>query len=60
MNDVRVAIKPIDIIMREEIPAEINENKIKSVKKTRKPFCKKKKLLYTYIFYILYTFKSDI
>jgi len=27
MNDVRVAIKPIDIIMREEIPAEINENK---------------------------------
>ena len=29
MNDVRVAIKQIDIIMREEIPAEINENKIK-------------------------------
>jgi hypothetical protein len=29
MNDVRVAIKPIDIIMREEIPAEINENKKK-------------------------------
>lgn len=29
MNDVRVAIKSIDIIMREEIPAEINENKEK-------------------------------
>lgn len=31
MNDVRVAIKSIDIIMREEIPAEINENKEKKI-----------------------------
>lgn len=54
MNDVRVAIKPIDIIMREEIPAEINENKIKSVKKTRKPFCKKKIIIYIYILYIVH------
>jgi hypothetical protein len=48
MNDVRVAIKPIDIIMREEIPAEINEKKIRQ-KETESHFVK-------FIYFYIHTF----